>query len=315
MKAPDDVIECARWYIEAGFNPLPSKFVEEHGKVYPPFYYAKARDDGLSERSFEELAERLECDRIQVATGAKWGLVVVDLDGWEAREVWREWTRHQKLPPTWEVEHDPECGKHLWFASNEEVPHKTVLWGGEGHRAIEVLGDRNLIVAPPSVSPRTGRPYRWIDGHSPNDCPLADLPWFVLDAIRRQTPALPAREAVALPRMPLAPLAVGGHCERAEVEKWMDVESVALKLGIRFAAPGWNAVGWRKCYRRFREERHPSASLRHDGLYWEPDLSSKKGRETLNLFDIAIEVGAARDYCHAVDLIGQWSGISPTRRT
>jgi hypothetical protein len=214
------------------------------------------------------------------------------------------------------IEHDPNGGKHLWYRHDKPLPFKTYLHGSEesGHNAIELLGDRNLIVAPPSVSLRSGKPYRWVEGHSPDDIPLAPLPAFVAWAaedaaracrpVRRPPPAALPRQDI--PRQSLS---------------WRDVEeavpdfvALALKLGVRFASTSCNSAGWYACHSIYREDRHPSASFSQHGAYWESGLWQHTNKKALSIFDLAVERGVAGNFAEAVSWVAREIGYTDRRR-
>lgn len=109
---------------------------------------------------------------IGVVTGAVSGLVVLDVDG----EAGREALRGRPLPETPVVE--TGRGWHYWFAHP----------GGEVRTCkpapgLDLKADGSYVVAPPSAHP-SGRRYRWADGLSPDDVPLAPLPAWLLAQAR-----------------------------------------------------------------------------------------------------------------------------------
>ncbi len=308
-----DLEQAAAFYRRKGYNPLPSK--DCGGRLHPPFRYGDARDEGLSAESFAEIANRLECDAIQVATGPRHRLVVVDLDGPMSRRVWDTWTRHRNDPPTWAVQHNPEGGMHLWYSVRESavIPFKTWLWWqGEtphesNHNAIEVLGEGNLIVSPPSVSPKSGKPYRFLPGRGPREIGMpAMLPEWLADMIAARS-ARESRPVVkpSLVRPDATPVSRVGL-------DWDDVrnaipDKVGLleSWGVRVVSRRPSSKGWYTARSIFREDKHPSASVNEFGDYWEPDMASG----CMSIFQVAVALGLYRSFPEAVDGIGLQFGV------
>jgi hypothetical protein len=308
--------EWADRYRAASFNPLPSK--DCGGRLHPPFRYGHARDNGLSPASFARLADRLDCRAVQVPTGSKWGLLVIDLDGPMAVDVWRAWSLHRDNPPTWAVQHDPAGGMHLWYsvARDAALPFKTPLWWlGEtaetsGHNCIEALGDGNLIVAPPSVSPKSGLPYRFLPGRGPDDIAApAPLPGWVAAAIAKHASAPAPVEAPG--RMPVVASGSGAPVPRLHLD-WSEVrdhipDKVGLlrSWGVRVVATKPGGKGWYAARSIFREDRRPSAAVNELGDYWEPQYGSR----CLSIFQVAVAIGLYRDFAEAVDGLGIQHGV------
>jgi hypothetical protein len=298
-----DVARAAAWaahYKVMGLNPLPSRAID--GRIRPALRaYTDLRDKGIG----DSILRRWWTDCIQVCLGK---VVVVDLDGPAARQVWREWSMHRRDPPTWEVEHDPAGGMHLWYATEATLPFKTVLWTeGDGlHSAVEVLGDRNLIVAPPSRSPKSGNRYRFRPGRGPRQIERpAPLPGWVLRAVENARPlAQEARVPLPRPEPALLPRHAGPHYEWRSVQAAIpDPLEVLAGWGVRVVGgptPGSDWVAARSIY---REDRHPSASVSHrTGCYKEP------GAKALSIFDLGVALGVYPDLCHAIDDLGRRFG-------
>ncbi|MEU0557433.1 bifunctional DNA primase/polymerase [Dactylosporangium sp. NPDC006015] len=116
---------------------------------------------------------------LAIRTGAVAGLVVVDIDPGHGGAL------DPALMPETACVVTGSGGWHLYYRH----PGTTVLNSqgrlGEG---IDVRGDGGYVVAPPSIHPRTGRPYRWI-----GDRPVVEMPPPLVTACR---PA-PAAEASA----------------------------------------------------------------------------------------------------------------------
>jgi hypothetical protein len=312
----NDVDEARAWavrYKQQGWQPLPAREID--GRVRPALKrYTHIRDGGS--RSIPD--RRWWTSAVQVATGSRWGLVVLDLDGPMAREVWGDLCRFRVCPPTWEVERDSSGGKHLWFRvppGSAPWPHRTVLWrlDGAGHCGIELLGDRNLIVAPPSV--RGDTRYRFLPGRCPDSLPQpAALPGWLADMLRNAAepePAPPPRPLPVLPR----PSRSGPHLDWRDVVARAEPLALASLLGIRPASDRPNAAGWMACHSAFREDRHPSASLWCRAAtvprYWD---ANALGPRSVDLFTLSVLMGRYASWCEAVDGIGEIVGVQPPRR-
>lgn len=135
-----------------------------------------------------------------VATGARSGIVVIDLDGPEAEAAF---SRMYGNPPT------PSSitgrGRHIVFEHpGIEVRNSAGLLGP----GIDVRGDGGYIVAPPSVHPDTGKPYRWESevGLHPLTIGLAPLPQALREALsnapRSGTALVPASDIAAMEQIP-----------------------------------------------------------------------------------------------------------------
>jgi hypothetical protein len=94
----DDVALARKWaalYKLRGMQPLPSRMDEKR----PFIRYSHL----WNERAPDDMFERFETTNIQCMLGRYWRLLVVDLDGPEARVEFDRLAREEKspLPPTW----------------------------------------------------------------------------------------------------------------------------------------------------------------------------------------------------------------------
>lgn len=139
---------------------------------------------------------------IGIATGARSGIVVIDLDGPDAEA---EFSRRYGNPPT--PSSLTRRGRHLVFRHpGGEVKNSAGLLGAK----IDVRGDGGYIVAPPSVHPETGQPYRWEEevGLHPLHLPPAPLSPVLLGQlssapeVRTHAPLFPASAIPELEQIP-----------------------------------------------------------------------------------------------------------------
>lgn len=94
-----------------------------------------------------------------------------------------------------DVDDDPD-GAVLELLGLDELPFTPIVRTGKGRLQVyfrdpgglekrarggfELRVGAHLCLAPPSVHPDTGRPYRWLEGREPSTVPLAELPAAVL---------------------------------------------------------------------------------------------------------------------------------------
>jgi hypothetical protein len=288
-----DVALARRWadlYRMRGYNVLPSRPDAKRPFVrYAELWDAPAPAD---------LFDQFPTTNLQVMTGRRWRLLVIDLDGLEARD---RWARMGRCPRTWET-HSGGDGLHLWFSIPTEGPPlpKAMLWKGEGeHAAIERLCDRSLVMAPPSIHPKTGRRYRFTARRcSPLGMPTpAPCPAWVL-ALEPLRAELPEPATVARPAFKMR--ATGNLPGREEVLAMVpDKIGVARSWGVRFHGRR-SPSGWHPCHSIDREDNTPSAAV-HEATGCYVDLGS--GRR-LSYFDLAITLGVYRDFAEAVNHLG-----------
>lgn len=122
-----------------------------------------------------------------VACGSPSRLVVIDLDVKNGADgpgnLWRYMQENDLGLPGPSIVATPSGGVHLWLRTprGERIPGRNGILPG-----VDVLGDGNLVVAPPSMSMITDRsgeqvpvPYRWTSGCfcDAGECPPWVLSW------------------------------------------------------------------------------------------------------------------------------------------
>lgn len=293
---PEHVASCRFWadrYRGFGYNPLPTRMDEKRPLVKFAEYWEKDYP--------KEEFDRFETSNLQVMTGRRWGLLVIDLDGEAAVKWWRGMAG--SLPKTW-ITHSSGAGLHLWFAVPKDYPRalsKAVLWKGDGpHEAVERLCDRSLIMAPPSWHPsKEGVRYRFLPGHSPTQVARpVPCPARLLDL----KPIEPPRPAV-LPAVATRRVVLSASGERYRIEEVMDAihDKVALarEWGVRPAGPA-RSSGWVPCHAVDREDAHPSAAIhRESGAY----VDSGSGLR-LSLLKLSLHLGIYPDLSTAIAHLG-----------
>ena len=111
---------------------------------------------------------------VAVVTGRVSKLVVIDCDTREDALWWRA-----AFPETPLAVRTGRGGSHFYYRYPEtEVRNRAGILG----RRIDVRAEGGLVVAPPSVHPNTGEPYRWEpwDHYAVDEIPLFDTSWLGL---------------------------------------------------------------------------------------------------------------------------------------
>lgn len=310
-------LACALHLHTLGLSPLPSRHDEKMPDLpkFAHFY------DG--EPIPGEVYERWASCNMQVITGThhpgERSVVVVDLDGDEARNAWYRIKEHhgyaERSP--WLVETGSD-GRHLWYSVPDGVTSvpSGMIWSiwdtfgedGKGswlpHSEIRILGDRALAMAPPSFHPKTGRRYKFASGCSPNDIAWPEeAPGWLLALPRLTSPSFgePARAAPLKPKEKLS----GTHYMRSEVlSSITDKVGLMKEWGLKFERETPNSAGWASCFVPWREDpksSRPSGTVHClDGTF-----QDRKDNRSMSLFDLAVILQPVmfstwtecRDYC------------------
>jgi hypothetical protein len=243
---------------------------------------------------------------LQCMTGVRWRLVVIDLDSPGAIEQWKKMGHHGR---TW-ISHSGGGGRHVWFSLpkgfSDPLPKK-FLWKGEGdHNQIERLGDRSLVMCPPSCHPATGRQYKWLDlQNSPLGRGLgrpAEVPGWVL-RLKPIDSEKPKPAYVPPPLKPNKTIVL----DREHLDRNVVLDSVSDKVGL---ARSWglrvvgrpSERGWQPCHAFDRPDSTPSAAIHvQTGCYVD---RGGEGR-TLAYPDLMAAMGQAHDWKDALERLAQ----------
>lgn len=313
--------EWAWFYRSLGLNPLPSSRHRRMPAIahrYGGPAYAQFWLDSFPASGWLESGAR----NIQVPCGVRWGLAVIDLDGPEALAAWESMCLFRDNPPTWAVRSGSGVGLHLWYVIPEGVDElpKRLLWGiwdessGKWLREsrVELLGDRTLAVAPPSIHVETGRRYEWLPGRSPADLRRpAVLPSWVLDIPPCQPPgrtyAPSHREnPFVLPRPFAGSLPSGLRYKLDDVDDAVRLHRLPIVRGwgLRVTSERINQRGFVSCRAIGREDRHPSASFDPNRGYY-----SEKDGPCYPFFVLGQVLGAYPDWRTCVNDLGDHFGV------
>jgi len=281
--------QWAFFYRQRGFQPLPGRMDAKR-----PFCKFA---DWWNQTAPDDLFDRFPTTNIQLMTGRHWRLLVIDLDGEAAKEQWKRFS-HGRLVRTW-ITHSGGDGLHLWFTlpPTHPVPLPKVflwkeddLWKAEAHHSsIERLCDHSLITAPPSIHPRTGQKYQFLNiQSSPQRLPLPmRCPEWVLS---------------------LAPIKTSPTFVRTNKHaRWsgraigftQSIEALVCSWGVRICGRP-SAKGWIQCHAIDRPDRHPSAAIHKDSGFY---LDHGSG-DRLSLYDLAVRLGIYRDRNEAIQHLG-----------
>jgi putative DNA primase/helicase len=172
-EAPSSPLEYALAYAREGFAAFPCR---PRGKE--PITKHGFKDATCDEAQIRKWWTRWPDANIGIATGARSGLIVVDIDSIDGATLLAELTqRFGQLTPTHCVVTGK--GRHYYFklpAGCGSIPSSAK--GGLDFRA-----DDGYVIAPPSIHP-DGKVYQWDTESSPNEMALA--PEWLLDFARNR---------------------------------------------------------------------------------------------------------------------------------
>lgn len=111
-------------------------------------------------------------------TGA-WNLVGVDVDGELGEKLLTEWSAGV-LPVTWEF--TTGNGRRLLYLLPDGAESKKFKVAEGKKSELALLAQGQQTVMPPSVH-MSGKIYKWVEGRSPADIPIADAPQWLLNRV------------------------------------------------------------------------------------------------------------------------------------
>lgn len=328
--------KAARFYRRRGWNPLPSRSDAKKPNLltYKECYTALLDDTRY--RAWNS-------GNVQVVTGAQWSLGVVDLDGGtEAAEAFGAIANQHAdangwafpLGAPWVVKTGSGTGVHLWFTLPEglmSLPSRAVWgewdylggpeWKGAWTKGlnIEIIGDNKLIVAPPSIHPRTGKPYTWSLEYGPKTLPFPGImPDWIINLPERKPPsdAFPAQELVPLVERKSSP-AGGEEYDREDVLAAIGNKvAVAMSWRVEFTRDLPNDAGWIECRAVSQAspgsrsgDENPSGRFHpQTGVYME-----MYDRKPVSLFDLGVMTGYYKSWRACMNDLGRLHGAVPYR--
>jgi len=163
--------------IDRGWNPIPVKFRSKTpSQAWKEFQGRRVNKDEL-----QELFPGNEPANIGIVTGKISGLCVLDVDrksgGLETLELLT--AEFGPLPETPTVV-TGGGGRHFYFAAHGIRNSAGVL--GDG---LDIRGEGGYVVCPPSIH-ENGTSYKWEQGLSPEEVPVAPIPDWLLDKLNRK---------------------------------------------------------------------------------------------------------------------------------
>ncbi|WP_425413360.1 bifunctional DNA primase/polymerase [Micromonospora pallida] len=146
------------------------------------FYAATTDPDRVA-----AIVDAVPAGQLALRTGAASGTVVVDVDpAHGGRDTMNALIERGLLPPTAYVATGSN-GLHLYYRHpGGPVPCSQGKPGQGLGPGIDVKADGGYVVLPPSVHPRTGRPYRWAP-----DKAMEEMPSALVTACRPAAPTPP----------------------------------------------------------------------------------------------------------------------------
>ncbi len=325
--APSDAavqtaLRCASFYRHIGWQPLPSRMDLKAPECPFSDYWDRKLPDSIYS------PHKWRTTNIQVMTGTHWRLMVVDLDGEEAIGVWpRMVANYGDLPSTW-ICRTGSGGLHLYFTLPEwldECPSRRV-WGvwdtfagvdpakpgspmkgdWQHHKEIRILGDNALVVAPPSIHVKTGKPYTFEVG--PKDMPRpAEAPAWLIGLPE----VTPPSSFTCPPMIHPAPARPLGGSPRGFYNRDDVLDAIPSKLavakawGLRVASGSGGSKGWWTVHAIDRPDATPSCQFQEQsGLYWDG-----RDKTSIAFFDLGVKLGVFPNWKACQDSLGaEWLG-------
>ena len=306
-------LSAAKFFRSIGLVPLPSRMDRKSPTLAS---YREYQSDEVPDCIYSQ--DQWRTTNIQLMTGALTSgatkIIVIDLDGQESVDAWKRMcsTKEYKPDGLW-IARTGSGGMHLYYRLQIELGScdSRLLWGlydphggqaGTGgwakHKEVRLLGDGSLVVAPPSRHVRTGNEYRWVGKWSPAVYALpAYAPQWLLDMPGLE---LPIQPEPSRPKVYARDAPRRGESRRDAVLQSLSAEDklrLAVSWGLRVGRGCSSRNTWVSCQAIDREDATPSAGFcPATGVYHDFGGSRLK----LSLFDLAVSLGAHRDWMDAM---------------
>jgi hypothetical protein len=160
-------LRAAAWgYLSRGLSVIALTGKMPNGKIHPHGLYdaisgvPEGPDD---DRVLREVFDHPDTTGIGILTNTPY--VVVDIDGEEGAEAWKQIAGEDFMPDRWVAK--TGRGLHLWYA--DWGRHGTTKLGAK----LDMKGHGGYVAAPPSLHP-DGHTYTWL--LEPGDLPPMEIP-------------------------------------------------------------------------------------------------------------------------------------------
>lgn len=185
-----DIIDYALFYASKKWQVFPCR---PHDKTPLVKWADEATTDAEKIKAWWKATPNAN---IGIATGARSGIVVLDIDAGHGGEktIAALIEQHGEFPITPQA-HTGGGGRHIVFQHPGVEVRNSASKVGDG---IDVRGDGGYIVAAPSIHPN-GNEYKWIAQNAPSKTTLAAIPAWLLEAMNKkdEAPAIPQERAVS----------------------------------------------------------------------------------------------------------------------
>ncbi len=196
-----------RKYLSLGLTPFPAS---RNGKN--PI--EKWKDVAPTDELYSDWEKKYPNANIWLLLGNQF--VVIDPDGPGAEEF----VKSLNLPPC-PTSISGNKSTHRWFKSPSPIKSLKIQ-NGSDQTFLEVRTGSMGMLAPPSIHPKTGSPYEWIDGHSPQDIPFPELPMKAYEKIKAlQNRREPKMEPAQTENLSL---------EKLEVKRYLDFYKILYRI-------------------------------------------------------------------------------------
>jgi hypothetical protein len=126
----------------------------------------------------EQVRQWAQAGNVGLRTGSVSGIMVVDWDGPVGSE---QPPILNSIPPTPTVK-TGGGGRHFYLKMPEGIALGNTVSKLAPH--VDTRGQGGQVVFPGSIHPETGQMYRWAEGRSPDEVPLAEVPPEILELLR-----------------------------------------------------------------------------------------------------------------------------------